>query len=219
MTLIRALSLHQPFASYVADGGKPIETRMYATKIRGPILCCASKSPKVGALPRGVALACVHIHDCRPMTPEDEPKARCRWEEGRWAWLLDESRRVRLDEPIPVKGKQGFFFVDLPHDLWLRCVDTGFVAYTIGRRKWYNNYFGLHMVQKAGSRTPGKGGWVWRRAKDALSYLDRAPDRDDFSVYKVFLPAPWHEAVDPAIGECDGQLLEDAVVVPGEVRP
>ena len=38
MRRIRAISLHQPWASYIADGHKTIETRTWETSCRGDIL-------------------------------------------------------------------------------------------------------------------------------------------------------------------------------------
>lgn len=149
------------------------------------------------------------------MTPDDEPRALVNCEPGRWAWVLDDSRRVRLDPTFPVKGKQGFFFVDLPHGLWLDCVSTEFVAYTIGHREAYRKNFSTHMVQKAGLARPGKRGTVWRSAEPALEYARSCGHA--YAVYKVFLPRRWEDVTYSCFNEQFAELLEDAVIVPGEV--
>src|SRR3954465_15003105 len=84
-------SLCQPFASMVAGlipgWEKTIETRVWPTKHRGPLLICAGKrpwpapegywGPPVRSLPRGVALCVVDVLDCHPMRPVDWPAACC----------------------------------------------------------------------------------------------------------------------------------------------
>jgi len=111
VTRIKALSLWQPWASWIAEGRKTIETRMWATPYRGDFLVCASKLPRVGMYPSGVAVAIATLYTCRPMTQADELAACCTCEPGRYAWLLRDIRPIR---PFPVKGSQGWFMVDLP---------------------------------------------------------------------------------------------------------
>lgn len=43
---IKALSVKEPFASFIKSGTKKIETRTWKTKYRGDILICASKIPQ-----------------------------------------------------------------------------------------------------------------------------------------------------------------------------
>ncbi len=108
---MKAISLHQPWASYIADGKKTIETRMWSTRYRGDLLIVSTKSPKVAGYPLGMALCIVRVVDCRPMTKADEPAAMCTCDPGRWAWLLEEVRPV---EPFAVRGSQGFYEVYMP---------------------------------------------------------------------------------------------------------
>lgn len=108
---MKAISLHQPWASWIAEGKKTIETRMWSTRYRGPLLICSTKSPKVAGYPLGKALCIVQLVNCRPMTKADEAAAMCLCDPGRWAWLLDE---IRLVEPFAVRGSQGFYEVDMP---------------------------------------------------------------------------------------------------------
>lgn len=126
-----AQSLYQPYASLVAAGLKPIETRPTRIHYRGPLVICAAQKidrdaeaaindrltpANCDALarldvstlgPLGVALALVDVVDCRPLMPEDEPLS---WAYGpsRWAWMLENIRPLR---PFPVRGHQGRFAV------------------------------------------------------------------------------------------------------------
>jgi hypothetical protein len=92
---MRAISLHQPWASAVALGAKTIETRHWPTDYRGPIAIHAAKRRVLGelihysccwnwqgvfyhllhdkhdvklweALPFGVIVATANLVDCRP---------------------------------------------------------------------------------------------------------------------------------------------------------
>lgn len=106
---MKALSLHQPYASLIAQGRKTIETRTWGTIYTGPLLICASKKPAMPSYPLGQALCVAYISGCRLMTEADEKAACCPFYPGARAWLID--RVVRID-PFPVKGSQGFFNVD-----------------------------------------------------------------------------------------------------------
>lgn len=132
---LRGLSLSQPWASLVAAGLKPLETRGTRTKHRGPILICSAivgnadgvihlfdrygeaaltlpKIPDWGLcftdarFPTGCAMAIAEIVDCRPLVPADEPRAFVPWRSGRWVWELANIRRVK---PFPVRGMMGLF--------------------------------------------------------------------------------------------------------------
>jgi hypothetical protein len=133
----RAISLWQPYASLVALGYKPIETRLWPTPYRGDFLVCATKAPApredydrvLGRLrtrcvptygqlepessPKGVALCLVTLLECRPMTEADEedawvPYLNPKTGKPRWAWVLGNRRPVTW---TPVSGKQGWFNV------------------------------------------------------------------------------------------------------------
>ncbi|WP_099067887.1 ASCH domain-containing protein [Nostoc linckia] len=68
-------------------------------------------------LPRGYAIAIVTLTDCVQMTEEfiaqqSQIEIDCGdWQVGRWAWKLENIRKIK--EPFPVKGRQGFFSVDV----------------------------------------------------------------------------------------------------------
>ncbi len=122
-------SLHQPYASLVAAGLKPLETRKTRIHYRGDLVICSSLTKdypainaaidrladdmagreKLGAYfidePIGSALCVVTVVGCRPLVPEDEPRSWF-YAPGRWAWELENVRRVR---PFKVRGSQGFF--------------------------------------------------------------------------------------------------------------
>jgi len=106
---MRALSVHQPWASLIAEGKKTIETRQRATKIRGPLLIVSTKKPVIDGLPSGTALCVATLTDCRPMQPIDEIDACCSRYPNAHSWVLTNIRKIK---PFPVKGSQGFYTVD-----------------------------------------------------------------------------------------------------------
>ncbi len=71
-------------------------------------------------LPMGAALGIVELYDCVPtdkMTQEEIIIERHfgNYEIGRYAW---KTRLIKVfDNPFPVKGKQGFFNVDIPEEV------------------------------------------------------------------------------------------------------
>jgi hypothetical protein len=117
---MKALSLWQPWATWIAEGYKTIETRDWPARYRGPLLICAAKRlDRVyheeypdDRFPLGKALAVCALVDCRPMRKGDEAAAMCECEPGRWAWVLADVRRIL---PFPVRGSQGLF--DVPFEL------------------------------------------------------------------------------------------------------
>lgn len=159
---MKASTLHQPWASLVAVGLKPLETRTRRTGVRGDILITAAKRQDLRTeqaildwlwdmrpddmedrglplqaldLPRGVALGVVRLVDCRPLTwgdmgafggallpdPDDViifgdtiPDLPCFGVEGRHAWVMADPRP--LDEPVPVRGMQGWPNIAGPWD-------------------------------------------------------------------------------------------------------
>lgn len=110
---IAAISLHQPYASWMADGSKPIETRRRATRFRGDILICSTLNHSDGRVTDdmrlGVALCIVEVYDCRPMTKADEPLTRCSLYPFAHCWMTRNLRRLAIAPRVV--GKQGIFFV------------------------------------------------------------------------------------------------------------
>ena len=104
---MKALSIKQPWANMIASGEKTIETRMWSTKHRGPLLIVSSKEPDIP--PAGFALAVVDLIDCRPMSVLDEAKARCSKYDGAYSWVFGSLCAI---EPFPVRGLPSIFDVD-----------------------------------------------------------------------------------------------------------
>ena len=116
---MKALSLRQPYAAFIAIGRKTIETRTWATSYRGPLLIVSSKGkidkdvPHAGLfnlkLHFGMALAVVEVVDCRPMRMEDVKAAMYPYHPDLFACVLSNIRKI---EPFPVKGMLKLFEVD-----------------------------------------------------------------------------------------------------------
>lgn len=107
---IKAISIHQPWASMIALGPKTIEVRSWLTKHRGDLLIASTKQPVMPGFLCGFALCIVNVVDCRLMNPDDVNEARCKWEDGAWAWVLSDIRRIK---PFRVRGKQGIYEVEI----------------------------------------------------------------------------------------------------------
>ncbi len=122
---MKAISLKQPWATWVALGLKTIETRTWKTKHRGDLLICASKRVdkdavelavetgyppyEKGAFPTGIAVAIVTVVDCRVMMPADTASALCSPTPGRYAWPLENIRPIY---PFEVKGALSIFEIN-----------------------------------------------------------------------------------------------------------
>ena len=107
---MKAITVHNPFATLIARGEKTLEIRSWKTPYRGDILIVCSRR-EYADCPRGVALCIVRLADVRPFTPADAPAACIAYQLGLWAWVLAD---VRLVTPFPVRGKQGFYDVAYP---------------------------------------------------------------------------------------------------------
>ncbi len=135
---VKAISLHQPWASLIALGFKHYETRSWSTNYRGKlVICSAKKNTKQqrldyeslasilgidltqnpwDSLPLGQAIAFCNLTDCIEMTEEfieaqSESEQLCgHWEPGRFAWKLDDIQPLSC--PIPIKGQQGLWECD-----------------------------------------------------------------------------------------------------------
>lgn len=115
---MKALSLKQPYASFIAIGKKTIETHTWSTNYRGKLLIVSSKTMDKNysypnflsiGLPFGKALAIVELVDCRPMKKEDEESAMYPYRSGLYAWILSNIKKI---EQFPVKGQLRLFEVD-----------------------------------------------------------------------------------------------------------
>lgn len=133
---MRAISLHQPWATLIATGAKQYETRSWSTSYRGPLIIHAAKQYDEGAqrgpnrvhfikafldanivdyrsqIPLGAYLCIVDLVDVVPTEsivnslPEQE-RAFGDYSPGRFAWKL-ENVRV-LPESVPARGYQGLW--------------------------------------------------------------------------------------------------------------
>ena len=119
---MKALSVKQPWASCIIDGGKTVECRTWKTSYRGPLLICSSKGdidfPEENGLiaPGGMALGVVELVDIARMTPADHAHADLpeAWHADAlkgYAWHL---KLLYPIKPVPVKGKLNLFTVDVP---------------------------------------------------------------------------------------------------------
>ncbi len=106
---MKALSIKQPWANLIASGKKTIETRLWLTGYRGPLLIVSSKTPNIP--PAGYALAIAELVDCRPMTASDERAACCARYPGAFSWVLCDTRKIEI---FPVRGKLGLYDVNIP---------------------------------------------------------------------------------------------------------
>jgi len=128
----KALTIHQPWATLVAQGIKTIETRSWPTKYRGPILIHSSNQPPnktkgaapllkkyiFNELPTGQLLAfttilsCVQIEHLNAFLNNHYPYTLPNltekeqelgfYQPDRFAWIL--SQPTPLHNPIPTKG-------------------------------------------------------------------------------------------------------------------
>ena len=123
---MKALSVKQPWADALVDGEKTIEVRSWSTPHRGPLLICASASPKnvfwhdhVDHVNRvfyaGCIIGIVDLLDCRPMNKADEYAALCDYQVGAYAWV---TKTIAFCRPDPVLGKLHLF--EVPDDKIVR---------------------------------------------------------------------------------------------------
>lgn len=125
LTELRGLTMLDPFGGLVAAGLKPIETRWYSTKYRGPIAFTASKGKALALEERfhdryiesgvgnvllepGTVICTAYLVDCRPMRLEDQDDAWIGYDPKRWAWVL---RDVRPVSGVRIRGMQSLFRV------------------------------------------------------------------------------------------------------------
>lgn len=134
---MKALSLHQPWASLVVHGLKAEETRgpRSPQAYRGPLLIHAAKVldaevyarlwndfmdvryalPCHASMPLGAIVGRVNVAEIRVMTADliagmsERERAFGDWQPGRFAWRLTDARAVC--PPINVRGRQGLFDV------------------------------------------------------------------------------------------------------------
>ena len=137
---MKALTLHQPWASAIAWRLKYHETRSWSTKYRGPIAIHAAKSiPKyarefmqedrykqilgdnhlldihhTGCVVAVANLVGIYTTEYMRNLTDPVDFYLGDWGDGRCAWRLDDIKL--LEEPVYVSGKQGLWNVDLSLD-------------------------------------------------------------------------------------------------------
>jgi hypothetical protein len=137
--IIKAISLHQPWASLIPMGLKEYETRSWSTSYRGPLLICAAKKTSLRQklthnyflnkyqkiltdtdnyiewddLPFGYAVALVDLTDCIKMTQTFiNQQLQSELDTGDWLFgrmAWKLDNIKRIIQPIPINGKQGLF--------------------------------------------------------------------------------------------------------------
>jgi len=112
---MKALTLHQPWASLIRDERKLIETRSWRTDYRGTLAIHAGNTVNKEACIRfgydpdkiltGAVLCIVNLKDCVKV-PNDSivPDEYGDFSDGRYGWIL-EMLKV-LKKPIPAKGNR-----------------------------------------------------------------------------------------------------------------
>lgn len=130
---MKALSVRQPWAYLILEGGKNVENRTWRTGYRGPLLIHASRqwashepgsrrqrdvvsAIRIGGkliewppnLPRGAIVGMVrlvNLHHC--MSQLESPWVET--EADLWHWVLEDP--LPFPEPIPYRGQWGLFEV------------------------------------------------------------------------------------------------------------
>lgn len=145
---MKALTVRQPWAFWIAVGQKDIENRSWSTNFRGPLAIHAAKGvtedeyldaimslmhwfdagacqrleamlPPLGSLERGGIVAITELHKCVGSPRSLEHVLPWETPEG-YGLHLRHTRRVEL---VPCKGALGLW--DLPPDIEDRIVDKG----------------------------------------------------------------------------------------------
>jgi len=123
---MKALTLYQPWASFVACGLKKWETRSWATEYRGPLAIHSALRPVDGflstveknipkdLLPRGYPLGCVlaevelvEIYPTDFQEVSETERLLGDWRPGRFAWQLKLSYAVNV--PWHARGGRGLW--------------------------------------------------------------------------------------------------------------
>ena len=234
---MKALSLWQPWATWIAQGKKTIETRMWPCRYRGPLLICAAKKVDPwyreqrpdDRFPLGKAVAVCELIMCVPMRRDHENQAMCEWEPGRWAWILGDIRAIG---PFTVKGQRGLFEVPIRmEDLVMakkavlveqKYIECGEVYTPTGGDQGYRDYCDICMEAK--QEDADQAGDRFRDGEEASPKAPRISDDQAVAIFeklsdvttrRVELSAAKarsksaQKAVDTAQGELE-QLLYDA---------
>jgi hypothetical protein len=133
---MKAISLHQPFGSYIILGKKKYETRDWHTSYRGLIAIHAARKwddetiannegihrrfpaiPQLVNPPLGAMLGICRLLDCvrtESIKPSEHERAVGGWGQGRFAWEMEVLEI--FDPAITAKGEPKIFDWELPAD-------------------------------------------------------------------------------------------------------
>jgi hypothetical protein len=138
-TTLKCVSLWQPWASFIAEGLKHVETRswpapasiigtrigIHAAKTRDGIKACRQWvdlgtvmhriEEEHGPLPFGAIVATAVVEACVPVE-RLKADAFGDYTPGRYGWILTDVRK--LETPIPWKGAQGLFAATIETESW-----------------------------------------------------------------------------------------------------
>ena len=108
---MKAISVQNQWAFFIACGDKTIECRSWKTEYRGDLLICSSSNPKIPGMVSGCAVCIVSLDDVTQFRRKHLEDACMDGmpEPNSYAWHLS---NVRLIKPFPVKGKLNFYNVD-----------------------------------------------------------------------------------------------------------
>lgn len=139
---MKAITVHQPYAQQLIDGLKPVENRTWRTNYRGPLAIHASatdtrlKSSLYVPVTLGAVLGTVELVDCIHIdelnASHDEYHmylASHHATTGPWCWIVEDPDAFA--EPVPAKGKQGFWEWERPDQYIAYCYQEGDVR--VGR--------------------------------------------------------------------------------------
>lgn len=114
---MKVLTIKQPYADYIKNGLKTIETRSFKTNYRGELYIHSSANPEIGFdvndFVCGYIICKCELVDCILMDEKfiknlDKEELKYGFYEiGRYAWIL---RNIKpLNSPIKCKGKLGIW--------------------------------------------------------------------------------------------------------------
>jgi ASCH domain len=117
-SLIKVLTIRQPWAALIISGHKPIENRSWVSDYRGRLYIHAGLNYDVDAferierehdiqfdratLQKGAIIGHAEMVDCVTAHPS-------RWFDGPYGWVLRNPKRIAA---IPLKGQLGLFSID-----------------------------------------------------------------------------------------------------------
>lgn len=117
--ILNAIILNEPYANFVKQGIKTIETRMRnLSKLKGDIVICCDKGKSKGSYNSGKAICIVKSEGARAMVDQDATAACIGNAPGRYAYPLSDLRHFSYDfnfvDYAVTKNWQGIFQIRIP---------------------------------------------------------------------------------------------------------